>query len=173
MGDITYTHGDATDPAGPGPRIIAHICNDEGGWGRGFVLALGRRFPEAETAYRLWSRGEGLWRSTPFALGELELVPVREEIWVANMVAQHGTRTSPEGIPPIRYEALAQCLRTLSREARALGATIHMPRMGCGLAGGRWSEIEPIIVAELCSTNIPVTVYDYDGPGPEVVGWQK
>jgi O-acetyl-ADP-ribose deacetylase (regulator of RNase III) len=66
------------------------------------------------------------------------------------MVAQHGIRTSSNG-PPIRYPAVEACLTTVGTEARRLGASVHMPRIGCGLAGGRWDRIEPIIVRTLCS----------------------
>ncbi len=37
--NINYITGDATRPAGPGPHIIVHVCNDIGEWGRGFVVA--------------------------------------------------------------------------------------------------------------------------------------
>jgi hypothetical protein len=37
-----------------------------------------------------------------------------------------------------------------------------MPRIGCGLAGGDWPEIEKIITAELLSKNISVNVYDFE-----------
>lgn len=36
-----------------------------------------------------------------------------------------------------------------------------MPKMGCGLAGGAWEVIEQIIVEELCSLDIQVTVYEF------------
>ena len=36
-----------------------------------------------------------------------------------------------------------------------------MPRIGCGLAGGRWGQVEPIILDELVSLGIEVTVYDF------------
>ncbi|MFJ6385555.1 hypothetical protein ACIQI7_36810, partial [Kitasatospora sp. NPDC092039] len=52
MGEITYVRGDATTPQGKGVKVIAHVCNDLGGWGKGFVLALSRRWPEPEAAYR-------------------------------------------------------------------------------------------------------------------------
>lgn len=39
-----------------------------------------------------------------------------------------------------------------------------MPRIGCGLAGGEWSVVEPIIISTLCANNIPVYVYDFDAP---------
>ncbi len=35
-----------------------------------------------------------------------------------------------------------------------------MSCIGCGLAGGRWEQIEPLIAEELSARNIPVTVYE-------------
>ena len=52
-GQIHYRVGDATAPVADGPKIIAHICNDIGAWGRGFVLAISRRWPEPEKAYNV------------------------------------------------------------------------------------------------------------------------
>jgi hypothetical protein len=37
-----------------------------------------------------------------------------------------------------------------------------MPRIGCGLAGGKWSKIEPLIDRTLIAHQIPTTVYDFD-----------
>lgn len=48
MADITYITGDATRPQDQGAKIIVHICNDIGGWGKGFVVAISRRWPEPE-----------------------------------------------------------------------------------------------------------------------------
>ena len=39
MTAIQYLTGDATAPTASGNKIIAHVCNDIGGWGKGFVLA--------------------------------------------------------------------------------------------------------------------------------------
>ncbi len=50
--EIVYTTGDATAPKGDGPKIIPHVCNDIGGWGSGFVLALSARWAAPEAAYR-------------------------------------------------------------------------------------------------------------------------
>jgi len=36
-----------------------------------------------------------------------------------------------------------------------------MPRIGCGLAGGKWQKIEPIVENILVNNNINVFVYDY------------
>ena len=52
--ELFYSTGDATLPQGRGPGIIAHVCDDIGQWGKGFVLPLGKRYPDAEKQYRKW-----------------------------------------------------------------------------------------------------------------------
>lgn len=149
MPGIKYIIGDATRPRTPGNKIICHICNDRGGWGAGFVLALSRRWKQPEESYRECPEE---WR-----LGGVQVVPVEDQISVANMIAQHLTGYSPEGRPPIRYGALRACLATVNDHAYRTNATIHMPRIGCGLAGGRWEEVEAII-----HDVMSVDVYVYD-----------
>ena len=46
MSGIKYLKGDATCPQAKGMKIICHVCNDAGGWGKGFVLALSKRWDE-------------------------------------------------------------------------------------------------------------------------------
>lgn len=154
--NISYLIGDATAPETPGKKVIVHICNDVGGWGRGFVVAISRRWPEPEKSYRAWHRGDD---SQPFTLGEVQFVPVSSDITVANLIGQHDLSTRQK-MPPIRYDAVRAGLRTVATLAIEQSATIHMPRIGCGLAGGRWEEIEPIILEELCARCVPVFVYD-------------
>ena len=77
--------------------------------------------------------------------------------WVANMVGQHGMRHGNSG-PPIRYDAVADCLKKVAVKAADLKASIHVPRIGCGLAGGEWSRIEPLIQQHLCEPGLQLTV---------------
>ncbi|MFJ1754981.1 macro domain-containing protein [Kitasatospora sp. NPDC088134] len=155
---IVYVRGDATAPQGKGVRIVAHVCNDLGGWGKGFVLALSKRWPEPEAAYRRWHRERA---GNDFGLGAVQLVQVSPYLWVANMVGQRGTRTARSTGVPVRYEAIDTALAALAGHAERLGASVHMPRIGCGLAGGRWERVEPLITARLTDRGIPVTVYDH------------
>lgn len=153
---ITYVKGDATAPVGGGNRIICHVCNDIGGWGKGFVLAISKRWKEPEAQYRTWhTQGE----SNNFRLGAIQLVRVTPDIEVANMIAQRDVRLVA-GVPPIRYDALRECLATLASHAGNQQASVHMPRIACGLAGGTWNEVEAIIHATLVASGIPVCVYD-------------
>ncbi|MFJ9441848.1 macro domain-containing protein [Kitasatospora sp. NPDC101235] len=159
MAEITYVRGDATAPLGKGVKVIAHVCNDLGGWGKGFVLALSRRWPEPEAAYRRWHRERA---KNDFGLGAVQLVPVGPYVWVANLIGQRGIRTGRSSGVPVRYEAIDTGLASLGEDALRLGASVHMPRIGCGLAGGRWERVEPLVTARLTARGVPVTVYDLD-----------
>jgi O-acetyl-ADP-ribose deacetylase (regulator of RNase III) len=153
---IRYIEGDATHPAGAGMKIVVHVCNDIGKWGKGFVLAVSRRWIEPERAYR-----EAFKQSPPPALGDVQFVRVSINIAVANLIGQHGIATGAGGTPPIRYEAIRAGLMKIAAQALAEKASVHMPRIGCGLAGGDWARVEPIIIESLVDQGVEVTVYDY------------
>ncbi|MEU8892355.1 macro domain-containing protein [Streptomyces sp. NPDC048442] len=157
MEPLKIIAGDATSPQAKGPKIIAHICNDLGGWGKGFVVAVSRRWPGPEKEYRRWHRERA---GNDFGLGAVQLVQVKPDIWIANMVAQHGIRTGSAG-PPIRYDAVERGLEAVAAHALAHQASVHMPRIGCGLAGGKWERIEPLITQSLSARGVAVTVYDH------------
>ena len=148
--NLHYVIGDATVVIPGGNKIIAHICNDGGGWGKGFVLAVSAKWPEPEQEYRRAAR-------TGLTLGSIQLVQVERTLWVANMVAQHG-HVSPANPVAIRYDALGTCLKLLADEATALEADVQMPRIGVGLGGGSWDRIEPMLVDLASSAS--VSVYD-------------
>ncbi len=153
---ISYIVGDATKPQTAGSKIIAHVCNDVGGWGKGFVLALSKISREPERAYRQWYSEREI---NDFALGKVQFVPFAPETLVANMVGQHKTRTE-NGVPPIRYQAIGDALATVCQKALEMQASVHMPRIGCRLAGGEWSKVEPLIEKQLSDKNVLVFVYD-------------
>lgn len=156
--DITYLKGDATTPTTTGNKIIVHICNDIGAWGKGFVVALSKKWKAPEKEYKAWAKS-----GEKFQLGEVQLVQVEPDIWVANMIGQKDIkRKGEQGIPPIRYDAVEQALSKVSTFAKQHQATVHMPRIGCGLAGGTWDKMEPIINNELVKNGIAVTVYDFE-----------
>ncbi len=168
---ITYLRGDATCPQARGPKVIAHVCNDAGGWGRGFVLALSARWSRPEEMYRRWYRlrkphaqllcdvpGSYVLTTGDFVLGEAQFVQVLPDTFVANMIGQAGTRTGSKG-PPVRYAAISDSLAKVAEFASQRSASVHMPRIGCGLAGGTWDRVEPIVVDRLSS--MPTYVYDW------------
>lgn len=58
------------------------------------------------------------------------------------------------GGPPIRYDAVDHCLHAVAEHALAHKASVHMLRIGCGLTGGKWERIEPIIGKTLSARDI-------------------
>jgi len=159
LNQIKYLKGDATAPVRTGFDIIVHICNNIGCWGSGFVLALSKRWPQPEELYRnMSSRSMTYSKHTP--LGSIAHCVVDKNLIVVNMIAQEGIRSQKKG-PPIRYEALAECLAKVCELAKPLRATVHMPRIGCGLAGGTWDKVQPIVERNLTEKGIPVFVYDF------------
>lgn len=172
MRTIKYVEGDATQPQGPGPKLIAHCCNDIGGWGSGFVVALSKRWKTPEQWYRAWHRGSEEHRAIPFELGEVLFVPVeippQTPIWVANIIGQHKTKAT-SSVPPIRYEALTKGfhrVREFCQDFQNFNEepiSVHMPRIGAVLAGGDWDVIQRLIHNTLVAHGIEVTVYDLPG----------
>lgn len=76
------------------------------------------------------------------------------------MIAQHDIRHKA-GLRPIRYEAVDRALNQLGEKASSIGASVHMRRIGCGLAGGHWTQIEPLVQQHLSRRSVPVTIYDF------------
>jgi O-acetyl-ADP-ribose deacetylase (regulator of RNase III) len=151
--------GDALVPRSDAVTIIAHVVNDgTSNWGGGgFASAVRRRFPEVAKDFQKWtSRNRANLR-----LGKSRLCEAGPGIFVFSMVAQKGY--GPSSKPRIRYEPLEQCLLDLAQEATARNAAVQMPKIGCGLAGGRWSVVRELIEEALLEVAISTTVYSPPG----------
>lgn len=138
--------------------IIAHVCNDIGVWGAGFTRAINAQWDRPELWYRTWHRN---WRNgigICFGLGMTQVVPTDDNAWgvhVSNMIGQHGI-CGYHNPCPIRYKALAVCLTRLNEATQMLNASVVMPRIGCGLAGGKWEMVEPLIQENLKEVDVRV-----------------
>ena len=82
-----------------------------------------------------------------------------KKLWVANMIAQHGVR-SAENPTPIRYGALSTALQHVGEFAKKNDASIVMPKIGSGLAGGDWGKIERLVTEAIVNQGVAVTVYE-------------
>ena len=175
-GDYTVVKGDATKPQTEDHRVlVAHVCNDVGAFGAGFVLAV----------TKAWGQGpEHKYKeqvsATPASerLGEVSYALVKEapngdllspQIIVANMIAQSST-ISTGNRRPLKYNALARCMDEVARiviksqnENKCRIDSIHCPKFGSDLAGGDWAFIEELINDCWLVKGINVTVYEWDG----------
>lgn len=152
---IVYLKGDATEPRGTGARIIAQVVNDGAmTWGAGFALFVRKKWPAVQDAFRRWA----VQNHPRFSLGNVNFVEINADLTICNMIAQSGYGLSAK--PRIRYEALDTCLRQLADCALERRASVHMPRIGCGQAGGSWDIVSELIEETLLKRLISVTVYD-------------
>lgn len=150
MSGIEYIIGDALEhPARlEQNRVIAHVCNDYGLWGAGFVTAISKMSWCPETVYKAYNHGAGL------RLGDIQVVYIRPRLWVVNMIAQDmGAQ------PRVKYVPLQECLMKLERFMFEIGekTELHIPRIGCGLGGGDWDQVRALLDLEIQGD---VFVYD-------------
>lgn len=151
------------------PFVIAHVCNDVGAWGAGFSGALGEKYPRARENFLAAAQrprlGQTSWACEFFLARRPRL---GQTIWacdgnayIGNMVAQTGVGKATR---PLRYWALAQCMRDVAlfavdTQSPAHVLPIHAPMFGAGLAGGDWGVIAALIEDTWCREGIDVTIY--------------
>jgi O-acetyl-ADP-ribose deacetylase (regulator of RNase III) len=157
---ITSLRGNALEPRGKVPRIIAQIVNDKTpNWGAGFARAVRNKYPSVQKDFKEWA----VMHRDKFSLGNTYTSMTSNELYVVNMIAQHGYGESVK--PRIRYAALKDCLHQLREIAVSKRASVHMPRIGTGYAGGNWNYILELIDEILVRNGIDVTIYtlpDYE-----------
>lgn len=181
---IQYAIGDATVPMSDRPTVIMHLCNNVGVMNGGFVLPLRIRYPVNREFYELWysllqskvlvptgwqyipmldGSATQLYVSGSMQLGEFMVYPHAptahtSDLWIANLIGQvlHGDP------PYIRYPALQQAMEGLAtlllKDTHPVPMVVQCPRMGAGLAGGKWEMIEQMIEQTLVANGIEVTV---------------
>jgi len=160
VSNLTLLRGDALEPRGKGGKIVAHIVNDKtANWGAGFGRAVKKEYPSAQKDFSEWV----IQNPNDFFLGKVHMSTISDELSIVHMIAQHGYGESVK--PRIRYAALKDCLGKLKDIALSQEASVHMPRIGTGYAGGNWSYILELIDEMLVRNNVDVTIYtlpDYE-----------
>lgn len=151
---ITFQIGDATSPHGSGEKIIVHVVNNRARrWGNGFAGAVRRKWPHTQRSFTDWAQVSG-----SLSLGSCHVCAAEPGVTLVSMVTQHGYGPSPT--PRIRYHGLESCLEEARGEAIRRSASVHMPRIGCGEAGGNWAVVQDLVKRTLTDHGVHVTVYD-------------
>ena len=151
------------------PIMIAHVCNNQGAAGAGFVLPLAAKYPTAIAMYYNWYKRHMHLRhddvycrkfyEQAFGLGSIQIVAVDNHVYVANMVAQ-----ILGGKRPLYYNHLVHCMDTIAEQAlevKDFPSNIICPQFGAGLAGGNWDFIEELINDCWVRVGLEVTVVRY------------
>lgn len=147
--------GDATKPRGIGNKIIAFVVNDATPrWGAGFALAIRKKWSFIQNSFIKWVERN----PKDFKLGNIKNINIDQDVSIVTLISQHGYGAS--GKPRIRYSALQNCLEQLAEVAKEKSASVHMPMIGSGQAGGNWTIIFEMIKETLSKKGIEVTIYE-------------
>ncbi len=128
------------------PILILHICTTNGGWGSKTSSTLARR----------WRSAASRWRQLPkteLVLGTAQVTLTEEEegVYIGSLLAQEGVcrngHTRAKDAPSmVQTEALLTSLgKARSLMASKTPYTVHVPRLGTGLARGDWNTIASAI----------------------------
>ena len=136
VGDAMATRG----VGGAGLRIVLCWCDASGRWPtRGFFRSVSAVSDAPRAAYEA-AREHG-----DLEMGSVHLVNCdrdRPGLWVALLVVLSRDRRAPPGTPPaLCSSSLDTALPRLDAAARALGATMHSPRLAAG-GSASWYTIE-------------------------------
>lgn len=128
---ITIKEGNALDVT---KGLIIHQTNCIGVMGSGIARQIALKWPDAEQEYIKYCAQHG-----HSALGTVQFTPLTEDLWLANLFGQ----IAP-GHQATVYEAYTTALREVVEEFQDF--PIHIPYgIGCGLAGGDWGILYPML----------------------------
>lgn len=159
---VNYEFGDATKPHGKGNKIIAQVVNTSGSLARGFGKALWKNYPVVKKALDDWKSD-----SKKFKMGQTQLIQVKHDTYVLQMLAQKGLFTK-DGEIPLKYTCLKEGLVDLRHASHSLNAEVFMPKIGAGNAKGDWAIIEGMIYSELVNHDIKVNILMLSDPKTSV-----
>jgi O-acetyl-ADP-ribose deacetylase (regulator of RNase III) len=154
---LYYAKGDATNPSF-GPSMVAHIVNDQGGWGAGFTGSITRTYGTAPMEhYKRVHRSQAsvgirhgfcsIWRGS--------------FVQIMHMWAQRGY-ISTDNPHPLNMDDLDRCLNILFAQAKERELSVHMPKIGAGLGGGDWNEISAMIEKHRLHNEVPTFIYSLE-----------
>lgn len=167
---ITYKKGNLFDNLVEDKKnIILHVCNDSGGWGSGFVLAINNNCGDMpRNSYREWyNKGYYSKPNIPFKLGQIQVAKTdKDNVFVINMIGQSTPRgeffrIGRDGIsfPPFRPDSFRECMYRVVQLCQGKNVNIVCPLMGCGL-GGSTRDVVFEIVEDVIKDYINLTVWE-------------
>ena len=152
-------------------KFIPHCCNNEGGFGSGFVAAINKHCPEVRKRYRDWfHRGVDIASGKPFKLGQFQTVSTDikgHPVHFLNILGQNGTINPADNPKPVKYTALAKCISDIGEMLDPLAynepVEIITVKFGSDLAGGDWNIISQLIEEKWNPINaLPITVWSLE-----------
>jgi O-acetyl-ADP-ribose deacetylase (regulator of RNase III) len=154
---ITELSGDLLSMAEIGSfDLIAHGCNCFHTMGAGIALALARRFPEIRTADRRTIYGDRKKLGT-YSTARVYAGQSAKLLTILNCYTQYHYGFQATHTPNCSYPAIEKVMIAINRNFT--GQHLGIPRIGSGLAKGKWPLIREIIGQS--TPDIKVTIVHY------------
>lgn len=147
-GDITKCNAD----------IIANQVNCKFVMGGGVALALKKKWPIVYNNYI--EMGKQYKKTSNEWLGTCQIIKIDQNRYVANLFGQDDLGY---GKCYTNYEALETALKELALQVEYIGLkTIAFPWfISCGLAGGDWNIVKPLIEKTFENLDIEIQYWKY------------
>lgn len=148
MGSITEHQGNVFDSGVP---ALAHGCNIRGVMGAGIAVQFKQRWPEMYTQYRRRCR------AGRFRLGEVMIwADPSSGTTIYNMATQQnpGADATTKAIEVSIQTVIKDVMMTQYGDA-----VVAMPRIGCGLGGLQWVDVECVLAKVIAPHPVQLQVW--------------
>lgn len=130
----------------PNRRVyLGHQVNAMGVMGGGIALAIKQKYPYVYDIYRCFCGGKnGGYKEKSEILGQVCYILENDGVTIANLFGQYSYGRTTRYTD---YDGLQKALQDLHDKAGSVGKSIVVIpyNIGCGLAGGDWTIVEPMI----------------------------
>lgn len=138
--------------------VIAHGCNTYGVMGAGIAGQISKRYPSMFRAYKAACLGG------EFVLGSAQFLEREPSRFHPEYIFNLGTQWSPG--PNATLWGVFLSFANMVERSRGASVAINrvaIPRIGCGIGGLTWDEVEPTIERAIDATGFKgfhIAVYD-------------
>lgn len=146
---LVYQQGDMFNSTDNGILFIPVNC--KGSMGAGLALDAAERYPEIEAVYKKACRDGSL------DIGKPLLTSTRD----GRIILLFPTKNDWKNGSKIEYieSGLAYFKNAVNQHPSLKDIPLHIPKLGCGLGGLDWNEVNPIIEKHFSTYDSPVYVY--------------
>lgn len=151
-----YIVGNLLDSDEP---VLAHGCNTKGAFGAGVAGQIAKRWPAAKTAYG------SMVHDGSFQIGTAQLVDLLvpgSSTAINKFLFNLGTQRAP-GADASSWAIFLSFANMAETCHKAWLHRVAIPRIGCGIGGLEWPEVEKAIdeaISRSSNPNLEIAVYD-------------